>query len=345
MSLVRVSTTGPEQTCSLWNLLAKRGLNVVILSATELGVECEEELSENLSRELEWARAQVQGNVPAGTISPSLSLEGQSPGNEIAPAGPGDADWMEGYVPEREFILAPYWRRIRAALASLLEGFSRTDKLPSAEPASQDAAMPASWSARFTNSVEFARDAIKHARRKLRRAEERILEESQAGDLRRENAEAGVWDSESEDWASAPKTAGRFFNVKIFAFLGGAAMAGLILLGLSLAHRSGAPLTIESADSPASNASQPVERPAAAAASAQSAKPVAESAVATKAVKPSPSKSVQSAGNLPAARPRVKRSPSGALDDQEVITRYYRRNAPRVNRASYDGVKHYSDLN
>jgi hypothetical protein len=355
MSLVRISTTGPEQTCSLWNLLAKRGLNVVILSATELGVECDE-VSEDLSRELEWARAQVQSNVPTQATSPTdvsaASLEAQAFGNENASAENGGAQsgWMEDYVVEREFVLAPYWRRVKTAVARCLRGFSQGDGALASEPSLQNPKrQPAIWSGRLAATIGIARDAIKRAGQKLQDVERRILEKSDAGAFRRENAEASVWGTaESEAWPPPPETPGRFFNVKIFAFLGGATMAGLILMGLSLAHRSSAPLSTGSGktSAAASNATHSAESPATAAASSQPAEPVSESAVAAKAPKPSPSKSVQSARNSRPVRQRSgKPARSAADDDREVITKYYSRNAPRVHRASYDGVKHYSDMN
>src|SRR5438045_792599 len=111
MSMVRISSKDPNQTSALWDYLSQHGLHVVMLSPTQLEIECEQ-LPDELRREI--ASWQFAGDFE---ISSDEQLDYSLQSSRVAQPEPqplkSDSEWNDDYVPEREFILAPYWRSVR----------------------------------------------------------------------------------------------------------------------------------------------------------------------------------------------------------------------------------------
>src|SRR5690349_969095 len=114
MSTLHISTKDSNRANSLRDYLSQHGLNVVMLSPTEL--EVEGSLSAELRDEISsW---QHQRDLDVTVVSdPDIELVDQSQ---------PESDSFE--VPEREFILAPHWRKIKATTVALGAAFAAKRK-------------------------------------------------------------------------------------------------------------------------------------------------------------------------------------------------------------------------
>jgi len=337
MSTLRISTKDSNQAGSLRDYLSQHGLNVIMLSSTELEIEGND-LSEELRMEISsWQHAHDL-EITVDPLSQDVTESRDQ----------SDGEWGDFDAPQREFILAPHWRRAKTSLPPLGAAFS-------------------------AGGVR-VRIAFGRISTWLHETEEKILARSRAGDEERKLAEEKAWtdtvqpvETVEPPEISRPaaisvreriQSAAAFltaFNSRIrltdggkaVAFAGGIVMAGLIGIGLSVSHvdkTSAAPLVQGSASRPAS--------PAALGTSAQprhQTKAVVSVPRETAGLpKPSPVNSAQAARKRHrSAEVVVHRYDNEAAenDGPEVVTHYYQQKAvSQVRKTTSNGVKRYSDM-
>ena len=334
MSTLHISTKDSNRANSLRDYLSQHGLNVVMLSPTEL--EVEGSLSAELRDEISsW---QHQRDLDVTVVSdPDIELVDQSQ---------PESDSFE--VPEREFILAPHWRKIKATTVAL--------------------------GAAFAAKRKHARILSGRISTWLHETEEKILARSKASDEERNIAEEKTWAEtvqpiESIHRAETPRapavplkerlqSATAFLTAlssriavtdggKAAAFAGAVVMAGLIGIGLSVSHvdkSSAATLHPGATTSPISPTSIEPSQP-----EHQTSSAVPKVREAAGLSKPSPVPSAWASQKTHrSAEVVVHRHQNDVAEDEgpEVVTHYYHQKAvSQVRKPAYNGVKHYSDLN
>jgi hypothetical protein len=336
MSTLRISTKDSNQAGSLRDYLSQHGLNVIMLSSTELEIEGSD-LSEELRTEISsWQHAHDL-DITVDPLSQDVTESSEQ----------SDGEWGDFDAPQREFILAPHWRRAKASLAPL--------------------------GAAFSAGGERVRIGLGRISTWLHETEEKILARSRAGDEERKIAEEKAWTEtvqpvETVQRAETPRPAAisvreriqsaaaflAAFNSRVrltdggkaAAFAGGIVMAGLIGIGLSVSHidkTSAAPLDQGSTSRPVSPAT--LETNAQTQHRTKAVVPVPRDTA--RLPKPSPADSVQAARKQRrSAEVVVHRYENEAADDgPEVVTHYYQQKAvPQVRKTASNGVKRYSDM-
>lgn len=330
MSLVRISTSGPKQTYILQDLFTQRGLHTVVLSPTEIGIECAE-LPEDLGSMMDLCSSSIAEQdihqasaAPAPTDPPGSDIEFKNPDPGLYwNLESSAAEAEQEYSPEREFIFAPHWRAAKAAMMGLLSAIEIKNRH-----------MQQWLDARVL---------------RLHEAEERILQSTRSKEAVREAAEAKVWEASAQPgWSLGALTNRGSGNGKYFAAAGGLVMAALFGLGMLLSHKSpssSAPLqtqTEETASAPRSNLAL-VAKP-------HSARPLQTAQRKKTAPVHVQMAANRSASHVPAAVRSHPASGNHASRDYdngpEVVTHYYHQaQTPQVRKTSYQGIKYYSDLN
>lgn len=325
MSLVRITTSNPTQTYALWDLFTQRGLHAVVLSPTEIGIECDE-LPKDLGDALAGCSSSItdQGLHEISSSPSFIDTQSRDTSTEshaqdsYGPIDSSSEDYDQEYSSQREFILAPHWRAARTSLLRLL----------------------ASMEARGQRIQQW----LDSRAQQLHEAEERVLRKGRARDEAREAAEARVWESSVQpNWSVVTFMNGKLSNGKSFVLAGGLVMAALFALGLLLSRHSHPSLTATQA-----NAAVPTAHLTSAPAAPvhRSSSKHMRSVQAKKAVAP-PAPQVAAAHRAPAlpAAKHAHHTYKSYDDEPEVVTHYYTKNqAPQIRKASYDGVKYYSDL-
>ena len=334
MSTLHISTKDSNRANSLRDYLSQHGLNVVMLSPTEL--EVEGSLSAELRDEISsWQHHGLEITVVSHTAAESDSAEQTE----------GELDDFE--IPQREFILAPHWRKIKATTA----GFGTL----------------------FAAKGKQARIASGRISTWLHETEEKILARSKASDEERKIAEEKTWTEtvqpiESMHRAETPRapavplrerlhSATAFLTMlnsrmaitdggKAAAFAGAVVMAGLIGIGLSVSHVDKSSAATLHPSATASPVSAKSIEPSRSEHQTSSAKPKLREAAGLS--KPSPVKSARASQK--SHRPAevvVHRYQNDVAEDEgpEVVTHYYHQKAvSQMRKTTNNGVKRYSDL-
>ena len=352
MSRLRISTKDSNRAISLRDYLSQHGLHVVMLSATELEIETGD-LSEELRNEISSWQHSHDLEIIVDTLPQNISG---------ATDTESDAELADFEVPQREFILAPHWRRVKAKTAVLGVALAATR--------------------------ERTGSAFGQASKWLHETEEKILARSTKGEEERRIAEERAWaetiqpleSMERVEVQNCPEnieprkvqTPPRIqlvqlrermqsglaslaaFNSrmrirdggKAVAFAGGVVMAGLIGIGLSVSH-------IDKTSAATMN-SGAVSNPVPAAVANTSAQPQHQTKTLAPAVsepahlpKPSPVTSTRATSQPRSAEVMVHRYQAEVAEDDgpEVVTHYYRqKTVPDVKKTTAKDVKHYSDM-
>src|SRR5947209_19762266 len=103
MSMLRISTKDPNRALSLKDYLSQHGLNVVMLSPTELEIE-DGNVSGELGDEISSWRQSHDLEITIHSVAQSAT---QSP-------QPDDEESKDSEAPQREFVFAPQWRSVKA---------------------------------------------------------------------------------------------------------------------------------------------------------------------------------------------------------------------------------------
>ena len=334
MSTLHISTKDSNRANSLREYLSQHGLNVVMLSPTEL--EVEGSLSAELRDEISsW---QHQRGLEITVVSHTAT--------ESDPAEQTEGELDDFAVPQREFILAPHWRKIKATTAGLSTLFATKRK-----QAQLVSSQISTW---------------------FHETEEKILVRSKASEEERKIAEEKTWADtvqpvETIHRAETPpppavpfrqrlNSATAFLAAlnsrirvtdggKAAAFAGAVVMAGLIGIGLSVSHvdkSSAATLHPSTTASPVSatvvETSQPDHRTSAA--------PTLHEAAGLS--KPSPVATARTPQRTHRSNEVVIHRHQNDIaedDSPEVVTHYYHQKAvSQVRKPANNGVKRYSDL-
>lgn len=338
MKLARIVLSSPEQTASMLETLRHAGITARRSSPIELEIESDE-TAEQIALHPEVAQQELI-NQAVEACQPEQPLEIIDVASDVAREEPPVADaaaaTAEDYVPEREFVLAPLLRAAKAkasgvapALAPIALYAKGVRKLV------RDA--NESLAAELAKAGEKAREAAK----KLHEAEERILKDEPERFvelLKKDLPRPLKMDPLFARMKEANPLRIRFSQLSAAqaAACGAGAMAAIMLIGFSLAQRPAAPrdgVTMVSHPAVAVAQAAQAAQPAQVLPVAQS-KPAATKPVMVAKAKPSPSSRV---------KPHAKRH-ARSNDDQEVVTHYYKPNAPQLQRASYNGVRQYSDI-
>ena len=335
MSTLRISTKDPNRALSLKDYLSQHGLHVVMLSPTELEIE-DGNVSAELGNEISsWQHAHDL-EIVVHPVTHSSTRSEESPGEE---------EWIDSEVPQREFVFAPQWRsaKIHAAKFSL--------------------ALAAKGQA--------MRGAFRRTSSWLHETEEKILARSSASDMERKIAEEQAWapgvqpieslqpakkvplaekiqlhqriQAATASMAALRSTKWLTDGGKAVAFAGGIVMAGLIGIGLSVSHidkasAGTAPPSSGSASTTVMNTSAEPTHPAVT--------PVAHPRQTARVAKPSPVNTPHTTNThhaLPAAGQYDEEVAEN--DSPEVVTHYYHQKpVSQLRKTTYNGVKHYSDM-
>ena len=333
MSTLHISTKDSNRASSLRDYLSQHGLNVIMLSPIELQVEGS--LSAELRAEISsW---QHKRDLEVTVVSPADT--------ESVDQNQGESDDFK--VPEREFILAPHWRKIRGTAAAL--------------------------SAAFAANREHARIMSGRISTWLHETEEKILVRSKASEEERKSAEEKTWAEtvqpiESVHRAETARVPGvplreRLQSATAFltalnsritvtdggkaaAFAGAIVMAGLIGIGLSVSHVDKSSAATLHPSTPATPVSATAVEPSQPQHQTGLAAPTLREAAALSKPRPvtsdrTPQKTHRS------DEVGVHRYQNDVAVDEgpEVITHYYHQKAvSQVHKPTYNSVKHYSDL-
>src|SRR5437868_13446444 len=110
MSMLRISTKDPNRALSLKDYLSQNGLNVVMLSPTELEIE-DGNVSGELGDEISSWRQSHDLEITIHSVAQSATLSDES--------SQPDEEWKVSETPQREFVFAPQWRSVKARVTSL----------------------------------------------------------------------------------------------------------------------------------------------------------------------------------------------------------------------------------
>ena len=354
MSRLRISTKDSNRAISLRDYLSQHGLHVVMLSPTELEIETGD-LSEELRNEISsWQHGHdleiTVDPIPRSTIE-SGAADGES-----------DAEWADFEVPQREFILAPHWKKAKAK-AAVLGALLAVTRARSGNAFSQIS----TWLheteekilARSTKGDEERRIAEEKAWAETIQPVENIQRQQIQSPLakierRRVQAPSKVQLVQFKERLQSGLASLAAFNSrmqirnggKAVAFAGGVVMAGLIGIGLSVSH-------VDKSSAATMNSSA-ISTPVPAAVVDTSAQPQHQAKTLAPPVteparpsKPSPVTSARATRKPPSAEVVVHRYQGEADEDDgpEVVTHYYRQKAVSdVKKTGAKGVKHYSDM-
>jgi hypothetical protein len=349
MSTLRISTKDHNRAISLKNYLSQHGLQVVMLSPTELEIE-DGNVSAELGDEISsWQHSHDLEITVHPVSNNTTGSEEYLQQNE---------EWSDSAVPQREFVLAPHWRIAKAQAARL------------------GSALGAIGSG-LAIKGQAMRGAFRRSSSWLHEKEERILARSTASDGERKIAEEQAWTKRVEPRENVPpvenvrrveeaqperiplrqriqpaiasiatlkSTRWLTDGGKAVAFAGGIVMAGLIGIGLSVSH----------IDKASAGTSHAASDPTAATVVRTSAPAVQSPSVATTApqvarvAKPSPVVTPKTAAkHVASAKPLVRHHEEDVAenDSPEVVTHYYHQKAvSQMRKPAPDGIKHYSDL-
>jgi hypothetical protein len=338
MSRLRISTKDSNRALSLREYLSQHGLNVVMLSSTKLEIETGD-LSEELRNEISsWQHTH--------DLEVTVDALPETTAGASEPNGQSDAELEDFDVPQREFILAPHWRKAKAKAAVL--------------------------GVVLAARREQARMGMGQISKWLHETEENILVRSRKGEEERKIAEENAWAEsvrpiesvhrEEDPHSAAIRVRERIqsaldslaaFNSRIrlkdggkaVAFAGGVVMAGLIGIGLSVSH-----VDKSSAATIHSNAESSSVPGATVQTIAQPQHPSSRVAPTLKPAvhpsKPSPMISARIARKQPRSDEVVTHHYQDEAEENgpEVVTHYYRQKAVSQLRKPAASVKHYSDM-
>jgi len=333
MSMLRISTKDPNRALSLKDYLSQNGLNVVMLSPTELEIE-DGSVSGELGDEISSWRQSHDLEITVHSVAQSATQSPQP-----------DEEWRDSETPQREFVFAPQWRSVRTNVISL--------------------------GLRLAATRQLIQSFVGRLSTRLHETEERILCRSTASDKERSIAEEKAWADnvkpveriqpaerlrplekiqlrqriQSATTFVAGLSSAKWLTDggKAVAVAGGIVMAGLIGIGLSVSH----------VDKASAGTSHPSSGSAAAAVVQTSAQPHQVRALAS-----SPKQTAQLSKPSPVSTPHMAMTPhasphavAGPHEDlaedngPEVVTHYYnQKSVSQLRKTTYNGVKHYSDM-